>query len=94
MVACDSKDVSFLYFFNQVMFLDSYSHRISLNVIETADKAIDYKMYQVLAVMNIMFQCPFEWFHYHCVGIKEPPKGKWFCPHCTEAKLRKNIPVV
>eukprot|EP00050_Salpingoeca_kvevrii_P022011 m.119760 g.119760 ORF g.119760 m.119760 type:complete len:264 (+) comp9563_c1_seq3:3520-4311(+) len=26
--------------------------------------------------------CPIEWFHYGCVGITEPPKGKWYCPRC------------
>lgn len=30
--------------------------------------------------------CPFEWFHYECVGITQPPKGKWFCPHCTKRR--------
>jgi chromatin modification-related protein YNG2 len=39
--------------------------------------------------------CKFEWFHYECVGLKEPPKGKWYCPDCTERlkkekKKRKN----
>jgi hypothetical protein len=23
-------------------------------------------------------ECIREWFHYACVGITEPPKGKWF----------------
>lgn len=23
--------------------------------------------------------CPFEWFHYGCVGLKQAPKGKWYC---------------
>lgn len=27
--------------------------------------------------------CEIEWFHYDCVGITQPPKGKWFCPNCT-----------
>ncbi|KAH7666378.1 CRE-ING-3 protein [Aphelenchoides avenae] len=27
--------------------------------------------------------CPKEWFHYECVGIICPPKGKWFCPLCA-----------
>lgn len=27
--------------------------------------------------------CEIEWFHYDCVGITQPPKGKWFCPDCT-----------
>ncbi|KAI9104552.1 inhibitor of growth protein 4-like protein [Phlyctochytrium arcticum] len=26
--------------------------------------------------------CPIEWFHYSCVGLTAPPKGKWFCPEC------------
>ena len=26
--------------------------------------------------------CPFEWFHWSCVGIKAEPQGKWFCPEC------------
>jgi len=35
--------------------------------------------------------CKFEWFHYECVGLKEPPKGKWFCPDCVERqKLKEN----
>ncbi|CAJ0584137.1 unnamed protein product, partial [Mesorhabditis spiculigera] len=29
-------------------------------------------------------KCPYEWFHYHCVGITAPPRGKWYCPHCSE----------
>lgn len=28
--------------------------------------------------------CQIEWFHYPCVGITEPPKGKWYCPDCLE----------
>lgn len=30
--------------------------------------------------------CPIEWFHFECVGIMVPPKGKWYCPEC-----RKNL---
>lgn len=26
--------------------------------------------------------CAIEWFHFECVGIMVPPKGKWFCPDC------------
>lgn len=26
--------------------------------------------------------CPYEWFHWSCVGIKAEPQGKWFCPEC------------
>lgn len=27
--------------------------------------------------------CPFEWFHWGCVGLTEEPKGKWYCPSCS-----------
>ncbi|XP_014669538.1 PREDICTED: inhibitor of growth protein 3-like [Priapulus caudatus] len=33
--------------------------------------------------------CPFEWFHYDCVGITQPPKGKWYCPSCSAAMKRR-----
>ncbi|KAH8675771.1 hypothetical protein BX600DRAFT_432324 [Xylariales sp. PMI_506] len=32
--------------------------------------------------------CPYEWFHWNCVGLKSEPQGRWFCPECTE-NLRK-----
>ncbi|KAL7292173.1 inhibitor of growth protein 3 isoform X2 [Trichogramma pretiosum] len=33
--------------------------------------------------------CPFEWFHYPCVNITAPPKGKWYCPQCTTSMKRR-----
>ncbi|CEP23593.1 YNG2 [Cyberlindnera jadinii] len=33
--------------------------------------------------------CKYEWFHYECVGLKEPPKGKWYCPDCSERLKRE-----
>jgi len=33
--------------------------------------------------------CPYEWFHYPCVGITAPPKGKWFCPKCQANMARR-----
>ncbi|KAL3861319.1 hypothetical protein ACJMK2_007377 [Sinanodonta woodiana] len=33
--------------------------------------------------------CPIEWFHFACVGLTTKPKGKWFCPRCTEERKRK-----
>lgn len=30
--------------------------------------------------------CKYQWFHYNCVGLNEPPKGLWYCPDC-----RKNM---
>ncbi|OHT11266.1 PHD-finger family protein [Tritrichomonas foetus] len=28
-------------------------------------------------------QCPFQWFHIECVGLKSVPEETWFCPYCT-----------
>ncbi|KAH3663684.1 hypothetical protein OGAPHI_005085 [Ogataea philodendri] len=28
--------------------------------------------------------CKYEWFHYDCVGLKEPPQGIWYCPDCRK----------
>lgn len=33
--------------------------------------------------------CPYEWFHYPCVGITAPPKGKWYCPQCQTNMRRQ-----
>jgi len=33
--------------------------------------------------------CLYEWFHYPCVGISAPPKGKWYCPNCTVNMARR-----
>lgn len=33
--------------------------------------------------------CPYEWFHWSCVGLKSEPNGTWFCPVCTEKNQRK-----
>ncbi|CAG9130586.1 unnamed protein product [Plutella xylostella] len=33
--------------------------------------------------------CPYEWFHYPCVGITAPPRGKWYCPQC-QTNMRRN----
>lgn len=32
--------------------------------------------------------CPNEWFHWGCVGLKSEPSGTWYCPDCT--KLMKD----
>ncbi|KAJ7552660.1 hypothetical protein O6H91_06G063600 [Diphasiastrum complanatum] len=34
-------------------------------------------------------ECKIEWFHYDCVGIKEQPKGKWYCPDCSSLMRRR-----
>ncbi|XP_021454807.2 inhibitor of growth protein 5 isoform X2 [Oncorhynchus mykiss] len=33
--------------------------------------------------------CPIEWFHFACVDLATKPKGKWFCPRCTQDKKKK-----
>ncbi len=33
--------------------------------------------------------CPFEWFHWTCVGLKSEPIGVWICPVCTEKGFGK-----
>jgi inhibitor of growth protein 3 len=30
--------------------------------------------------------CPYEWFHWSCVGLKSEPVGRWYCPSCTLAR--------
>lgn len=32
--------------------------------------------------------CEIEWFHYDCVGLKMPPKGKWYCNECIQKKRK------
>jgi inhibitor of growth protein 4 len=34
-------------------------------------------------------QCKIEWFHFGCVGLKEQPKGKWYCNDCATLLKRK-----
>lgn len=34
--------------------------------------------------------CVIEWFHFECVGIMVPPKGKWYCPDCKPSYLSQN----
>jgi chromatin modification-related protein YNG2 len=33
--------------------------------------------------------CPYEWFHWSCVGLKSEPNGTWYCPVCTEKMKKK-----
>ncbi|KAI0099899.1 hypothetical protein GGR51DRAFT_380654 [Nemania sp. FL0031] len=33
--------------------------------------------------------CPFEWFHWSCVGLKSEPEGRWYCPSCSEREKKK-----
>ena len=35
-------------------------------------------------------KCPIEWYHFECLGLKEVPKGTWFCPQCVTKSKRKS----
>jgi len=35
--------------------------------------------------------CKVEWFHFECVGLPGPPKGKWYCPECAVARKKQGI---
>lgn len=28
-------------------------------------------------------ECPYQWFHISCVGVKTPLPDKWYCPECV-----------
>lgn len=34
--------------------------------------------------------CPYEWFHFKCVGLSDTPKGVWYCPDCRMRRLTKS----
>lgn len=34
-------------------------------------------------------QCPYEWFHLSCVGMKQPTPEKWYCDTCLSSMNRK-----
>ncbi|KAJ2934527.1 hypothetical protein H1R20_g2558, partial [Candolleomyces eurysporus] len=31
-------------------------------------------------------ECPYQWFHISCVGVKTPLPDKWYCPECLKNK--------
>ncbi|KAM8923765.1 inhibitor of growth protein 4 isoform 3-T3 [Pelodytes ibericus] len=33
--------------------------------------------------------CSIEWFHFACVGLATKPRGKWFCPRCSQERKKK-----
>lgn len=39
----------------------------------------------------LLADCPYEWFHFGCVGLTEEnrPKGKWYCRDCRRALGKK-----
>ena len=36
-------------------------------------------------------ECPYQWFHWTCVGLKAEPKGDWLCPHCRDLPTDKIV---
>ncbi|KAI9480967.1 MAG: hypothetical protein EXX96DRAFT_199018 [Benjaminiella poitrasii] len=34
-------------------------------------------------------ECEIEWFHLECVGLKTPPRGKWYCKNCAPDLKKK-----
>jgi len=32
-------------------------------------------------------ECPYEWFHWSCVGITKEPQGRWYCDECRGRML-------
>ncbi len=60
------------------------------------DEAADDKKYCIC--QNVSYgdmvacdngECPLEWFHWSCVGLRSEPTGDWLCPVCTEKVQRK-----
>ena len=35
--------------------------------------------------------CERKWFHFHCVGLKDQPKGRWFCSEQCANEFQKKI---
>ncbi|XP_028392966.1 inhibitor of growth protein 1-like [Dendronephthya gigantea] len=33
--------------------------------------------------------CEIEWFHFQCVNLTSKPKGRWYCPKCSQERQRK-----
>ncbi|XP_041124083.1 inhibitor of growth protein 4-like isoform X4 [Polyodon spathula] len=33
--------------------------------------------------------CSIEWFHFACVGLTTKPRGKWYCPRCSQDRKKK-----
>lgn len=33
-------------------------------------------------------ECPYEWFHWECVGITKEPQGIWICATCTDRRAK------
>ncbi|KAJ6264428.1 Chromatin modification-related protein png1 [Drechslerella dactyloides] len=74
-------------------------HSDSDNDDEEEDTGEDQKPYcvcQQVSFGNMVAcdnkSCPYEWFHWGCVGLTKEPAGSWFCDHCTKLKQQKGGP--
>ena len=36
-------------------------------------------------------KCKKEWFHFHCVGLRNLPKGKWFCSEKCASEYKSSL---
>ncbi|KAF3907652.1 hypothetical protein AA313_de0206019 [Arthrobotrys entomopaga] len=73
-------------------------HSDSDNDEEEEDAGEDQKPYcvcQQVSFGNMVAcdnkSCPFEWFHWGCVGLTKEPAGSWFCDHCTKLRTQKGV---
>ncbi|KAK6522580.1 Histone acetyltransferase complex subunit [Arthrobotrys megalospora] len=73
-------------------------HSDSDNDDEEEDTGEDQKPYcvcQQVSFGNMVAcdnkSCPFEWFHWGCVGLTKEPAGSWFCDHCTKLRNQKGV---
>ncbi|KAI8075963.1 uncharacterized protein BX664DRAFT_344597 [Halteromyces radiatus] len=77
-------------------------HMLKRNAINLSDLPIDPNetsflllsewspMVTMVACDNV--RCDIEWFHLDCVGLRAPPKGKWYCKNCaSEVKGKKKL---
>lgn len=39
-------------------------------------------------------ECPYEWFHFHCVRLTEQPSGDWTCPTCRGEEIPEPLPLL
>ncbi|KAI8050196.1 hypothetical protein BDF22DRAFT_696036 [Syncephalis plumigaleata] len=55
---------------------------------ESSDMPIDPNEPTYCFCQQVSFgeMCDIEWFHFECVGLKQLPKGEWFCPNCRKGK--------
>ncbi len=90
----DSSTNTYLNFNNSISFTSLFDDETNLNGQLT--ETIDQRRYCFCNEMSYgdMIACDHrncrrEWFHYSCVGIITPPKGKWFCADCAQIVQQK-----